>query len=500
MENIMSEITKVLAFDFGASSGRAMLFQFDGEKITIDEIHRFSNDPVTVNGDMYWDFLRLFFEIKQGILKCINGGHADISAIGIDTWGVDYGFFDKNGKLLGNVRHYRDTRTNGMIEKAAERVGGKKYIYEQTGIQFAQLNSLYQMYSSVLDNDPTLANADKVLFAPDIFNYFLTGVMKNEYTMASTTQLLDPYTKNWNFDFIEKMGIPTNIFCDIVQPGTVIGTLSDEICEELGCPKVPVIAVAAHDTASAVASVPALSGDDYVYISSGTWALLGVENDQPIINDTAMKFNFTNEGGVGGKIRFLRNIMGLWIIQESRRQWQREGKDYSFNDLEQQAWAATPFASLIDPDYGKFGVPGNMPKRIKEFCKETGQTVPETPGDVIRCAAQSLALKVAMSVDGMEETLGRKINKIHMVGGGIKDSMVCQFIANASGRTVIAGPVEATSTGNAIVQFIALGKIKDLTAARAIIKDSFPVKIYEPQDQEDWQKAYEKFKGLAKMS
>ena len=495
----MAENTKILAFDFGASSGRAMLFQFDGENITIDEIHRFSNDPVTVNGSMYWDFLRLFFEIKQGILKCINGGHADIQAIGIDTWGVDYAFFDKNGKMLGNPHHYRDTRTNGMIEKLAEHVGGKEYIYNKTGIQFAGLNSLYQMYSSVLNDDPTLKNADKVLFAPDIFNYFLTGVMKNEYTMASTTQMLDPYTRNWCYELIEKAGLPKEIFGEIIFPGEIVGTLSDEICEELGCPKIPVIAVGAHDTASAVASVPVTEGDDYVYISSGTWALLGVENDEPLINETAMKFNFTNEGGVANKIRFLRNIMGLWIIQESRRQWQREGKDYSFNDLEQQAWQAKPFESLIDPDYEAFGVPGNMPRRIKEFCEKTGQVVPETAGDVIRCAAQSLAFKIAMSVDGMEETLGRKINKIHMVGGGIKDSMVCQFIASASGRTVIAGPVEATSTGNAIVQFMALGKIKDITEARNIIKKSFPVKVYEPQDQEEWKAAYEKFKTIAKM-
>ena len=497
----MSEITKVLAFDFGASSGRAMLFQYDGEKITIDEIHRFSNDPVTVTGGMYWDFLRLFFEIKQGILKCVNGGHSDIQAIGIDTWGVDFAYFDKNGEMLGNPHHYRDSRTDGMIDKLAGEVGGKEYIYEKTGIQFASFNSLYQMYTSVIENDPKLKEADKVLFAPDIFNYFLTGVMKNEYTMASTTQLLDPYTKDWCWELIEKAGIPKKIFGEVVMPGQIIGELSDEICEELGCPKIPVIAVGAHDTASAVASVPVTDGgDDYVYISSGTWALLGVENDQPIINDKSMKFNFTNEGGVANKIRFLRNIMGLWIIQESRRQWQREGKDYSFNDLEQQAWQAKPFESLIDPDYAAFAVPGNMPKRIKEFCEKTGQTVPQTPGDVIRCAAQSLAFKIAMSVDGMEETLGRKINKIHMVGGGIKDKMVCQFIANASGRTVIAGPVEATSTGNAIVQLMALGKIKDLSQARSIIKESFPVNVYEPQDSADWQAAYEKFKKIAKMA
>jgi sugar (pentulose or hexulose) kinase len=353
--------------------------------------------------------------------------------------------------------------------------------------------------ASLEQKESTLKLAKKVLFIPDIFNYFLTGVMKNEYTEASTSQLLNAREKVWDAELMEKLNIPAELFCDIIMPGEVVGELSDEICEELGCPKLPVIAVGSHDTASAVASVPVTGEYDYAYISSGTWALMGSELDAPTINDRAFSYNFTNEGGVCDKIRFLKNIMGLWIIQESRRQWEREGKEFTFDDLENAAWNAEPFRSFIDPDYHEFATPGNMPKKIRGFCESTGQEIPQSEGEIIRCAAQSLALKCNMVANALEDVQGKKIEVIHMVGGGIKDAMVCQFIASATGRKVIAGPVEATSTGNAVVQLMALGKIRTLKEARAIIKNSFPIKIYEPCDREKWSEAYERFQKVAKI-
>ncbi|MBR5156729.1 MAG: rhamnulokinase [Clostridia bacterium] len=494
----MANTGKVLAFDFGASSGRAMLFTFDGKKLEIEEMHRFSNDPVMINGSYHWDVLRLFFEIKKGISKTLNAGHKDIEAIGIDTWGVDYGLFDENGKLLGNPYHYRDERTNGMIELADEKVG-KKYIFDQTGLQFNFFNTIFQLMAAKEQKDSTLPMAKKLLFIPDIFNYFLTGVMKNEYTESSTSMMLNPHTKKWNKELLDKLDIPSDILCDIIEPGTVLGELSDDICEELGCPKIPVIAVGSHDTASAVASVPVTEDYSYAYISTGTWALMGAELDAPSVTEHSFKYNFTNEGGVCGKIRFLKNIMGLWIIQECRRQWEREGKELSFDDLEKAAWGAAPFESFIDPDYHDFATPGNMPQKIRNFCEKTGQKIPQTEGEVIRCAAQSLAMKCRMVADALEDVQGKKLEAVHMLGGGIKDTMVTSFVSNATGKRVIAGPVEATSTGNAVLQLMALGKISSLTEARTIIRDSFPIKVYEPQDSEEWNAAYEQFKKIATL-
>lgn len=494
----MTEISKVLAFDFGASSGRAMLFTFDGKKLSIEEMHRFSNDPVMTGKSFHWDILRLFFEIKQGISKTVLAGHNDIEAIGIDTWGVDFGLFDKKGMLLGNPYHYRDTRTLGMVEQADKTIG-KEYIFERTGIQFNFFNTLFQFMAMKKENDSTLNIADKMLFIPDIFNYLLTGKMCNEYSIASTSQLINVKTKDWDKELIRKAGIPEDIFCDIVMPGNVVGMISDDICEELGCPKIPVIAVGSHDTASAVASVPVTEDYRYAYISTGTWALMGTELDSPNVTNATYKYNFTNEGGVCGKIRFLKNIMGLWIIQESRRQWAREGKNFSFDDLEKAAWNAEPFRSFIDPDCDDFATPGNMPERIREFCRRTGQNVPKTEGEIIRCVAQSLAFKFRMVTDAIEDITKEPLKAVHMVGGGIKDTMVCRFTASATGKRVLAGPVEATSTGNALVQFMALGKIDGLAEGREIVKNSFPIKTYEPEDTENWENAYGAYKKIVKL-
>lgn len=491
----MSKIYKFLAFDFGASSGRAMLAKFDGEKITLEEKHRFSNDPVTINGDLHWDVLRLFYEIKQGILKCANSGDRDIDCIGIDTWGVDYGLLDEHDKLLGNPYHYRDTRTEGMYDEAFKLVSKEK-IFKDTGIAFNWFNTLYQLLAAKLSDDSSLKNAKTLLFMPDLFNFFLTGQKKTEYTIASTSQMFDSVKHEWCHDLLNKMGIPTDILTDVVYPGETVGTLKPELAEELGIGEVPVIAVASHDTGSAVASVPVVDKKDFIYISSGTWSLMGVELDEPNISDAALEYNFTNEGGVNKSIRFLKNIMGLWLIQESRRQWDREGELLSFDELEQQAREAEPFASMIDPDYPAFQTPGNMPRRIREYCEKSGQKVPETKGEIVRCIAQSLGFRYRYTIEGMEKVTGNKYNVVNIVGGGIKDKMICQFTANATKRVVSAGPVEATSIGNVLVQAMAMGAIKDLNEGRQAVKNSFDIATYEPQDSDEWDAAYEKWKEI----
>ena len=495
----MSKEYKFLAFDFGASSGRVMLAKFDGEKITLEEKHRFSNDPVMVNGEFHWDILRLFFEIKQGILKCVNSGDGDIACIGIDTWGVDYGLLDKNDKLISNPFHYRDTRTDGMYEKAFEKVS-KEEIFNSTGIAFNWFNTLYQLLSSKLSGDVALENTKTLLFVPDLLNFFLTGKKRTEYTIASTSQMFDSVTYDWAYDVLKKLDLPTDIYPELIFPGEIVGTLLPELSEELGIGEVPVVAVASHDTGSAVASVPVVGDEDFIYISSGTWSLMGVELDAPNISQDALKYNFTNEGGVNKTIRFLKNIMGLWLIQESRRQWDREGELLSFDELEAQANAAEPFASLIDPDYEAFQTPGNMPRRIREYCEKTGQKVPQTKGDIVRCIAESLAFRYRYTIEGMEEVNNKKYNTIHIVGGGIKDKMICKCTANATKRVVEAGPVEATSLGNVLVQAMAMGAIKDLEEGRKVIKNSFDVARYEPEDSEAWDAAYLKWKEIiAKM-
>lgn len=485
---------KFLAFDFGASSGRAMLASFENGKITLEEKHRFSNDPVTVNGGMYWDVLRLFHEIKQGILKCVNSGDADINSIGIDTWGVDYGLLDKDDKLLSNPYHYRDARTDKMLEAAFECVP-KKEIFEETGIAFNKFNTLYQLISEKSSGSSALKEAKTLLFMPDLLNFFLTGEKRTEYTIASTAQMLDAKKRTWAKDLLERFEIPTDILTGIIKPGEKVGILRKELAEELGISRIPVVSVASHDTASAVVSVP-VEEKDFIYISSGTWSLMGVELENPIISEAAMEYNFTNEGGAGETIRFLKNIMGLWLIQESRRQWGREGELLGFDELEKQAREAEPFRCLIDPDYAEFASPGNMPQKIKEYCRKTGQPIPETKGAVIRCVAESLALCYRNTVENMEKVTGRKYSVINIVGGGIKDKMICRFTANATGRRVDAGPVEATSIGNVIVQAIAAGAVKDVAEGRKAVKASFPVESYEPEDAAVWNEAYEKWRKI----
>lgn len=480
---------RVLAFDFGASSGRAIIGCFDGDKITLEEVHRFSNDPVSVGGTVYWDVLRLFYEIKQGIIKAKIAGGFD--SIGIDTWGVDFGLIDSEGKLMENPVHYRDARTVGLVDEAFKTMPKEK-LYGITGIQFMELNTLFQLISLKKYRPWMLERADKMLFMPDLFGYMLTGKMCAEYSIASTSQLIDLDKKTWSKEILDAFGIKESVFAPLVQPGTVLGELSKEVCEECGVDPVPVISVCGHDTQSAITSVPCEDGD-FAFLSSGTWSLFGTELDKPIVNETSMNINITNEGGFDGSTGFLKNIIGLWLIQESRRQWKREGKEYSYADLEKLALAAEPFKCFIDPDAPEFVPHGNIPERVREFCRKTGQYVPETVGEIMRCIYESLAMKYRLTFEKLRECTERDYPVIHVIGGGTKDGLLCQMTANSCDRTVKAGPIEATVMGNVAVQLMSDGSVKNIGQARKIVADSSELKTFEPKDTDKWAGAYEDF-------
>lgn len=480
---------RVLAFDFGASSGRAIIGCFDGDKITLEEVHRFSNDPVSVGNTVYWDVLRLFYEIKQGIVKAKIAGGFD--SIGIDTWGVDFGLIDSEGKLMENPVHYRDARTVGLVDEAFKTMPKEK-LYGITGIQFMELNTLFQLISLKKYRPWMLERADKMLFMPDLFGYMLTGKMCAEYSIASTSQLIDLDKRTWSKEILDAFGIKESIFAPIVQPGTVLGELSKEICEECGVDPVPVISVCGHDTQSAITSVPCENGD-FAFLSSGTWSLFGTELDKPIVNETSMNINITNEGGFDGSTGFLKNIIGLWLIQESRRQWKREGKEYSYADLEKLALAAEPFKCFIDPDAPEFVPHGNIPERVREFCRKTGQYVPETVGEIMRCIYESLAMKYRLTFEKLRECTERDYPVIHVIGGGTKDGLLCQMTASSCDRTVKAGPIEATVMGNVAVQLMSDGSVENIGQARKIVADSSELKTFEPKDTDKWASAYEDF-------
>ena len=483
---------RVLAIDFGASSGRAIVGTLADGKITMEEVHRFPNDPVIVNGIMYWDTLRQFYEIKKGIVKAKKAGQ--IESIGIDTWGVDFGLLDEHGELLENAIHYRDERTRDMIEKVFEKIP-KDRLYEITGNEFMYFNTIFQMAALKEKRPWVMERAKNFLFTPDLFNYFLTGEQKAEYTMATTSTMLDIHKREWSEEIADALGLDMSFFPELVHSGTVVGTLKDAICEELSVNPVKVVAVAAHDTQSASAVVPT-QDDDFIFISCGTWSLYGTELAEPVINEKSLALNVSNEGGYGGKVNFLKNIAGLWMVQESRRQWMREGKEYSYSELEAMAKEAAPFPSYVDVDADEFVSSGNMPRRIKEFCKKTGQRVPETVGEIVCCIYQSIAYKYKNVLEKIEYCLDKKYTKIHMIGGGIQSKMLCQMTANATNCEVFAGPIEATALGNLAVQFIATGAIKDIKEARQIVADSETFLTYTPENPERWDEAYVDFRKI----
>lgn len=488
---------KMLAIDLGASSGRGIVGSFDGKKLEIVENHRFPNEPVNTNGNFNWDILRIFHEIKSSISKCALSDDKDISSIGIDTWGVDYGYIDKNGALMANPYHYRDSRTDGIQPYAFQTVPFEE-LYGITGIQTMNFNTIYQLAADLRDRPYIVENAERLLFTPDLLNYFLTGEKYTEYTIASTGAVLDAKKRAISSELLNKFGIKESLFSPIVMPGHRIGKLSSNVLSEIGDIKADVVNIAAHDTASAVIAVPAKRGEDFVYISSGTWSLMGVENDEPVINNKSMLYNFTNEGGAGGKIRFLKNIMGLWLEQESRRQWKREGVSYTFDELTELALKSKPFACFIDPNNTLFSPAGDMPGRIREFCKQTNQYVPQTVGEIVRCIFESLALCYRQTIENIESMTGKHYSSINIVGGGTKEAVLCQWAADASNKTVYAGPVEATAIGNIAMQAISAKEIKDISEAREIITNSFDVKVYETKHNDAWDEAYNRFLNICK--
>lgn len=484
------EETRVLAIDFGASSGRVMLGTYDGKQISVKEIHRFSNDPVIVNGTMYWDVLRLFYEVKQGMLK--SKAYGKIDSIGVDTWGVDFGLLDESGFLLENPVHYRDSRTEGMLAKSF-RLIPKEEFYQLTGNQFMEINTAFQLLALKEQRPDLLSRADCLLLMPDLFNYFLSGVKKSERSIVSTTQMSNPKEIGWAGEVVKRLGIPQDILTEVVPTGTVLGTVLPEIQDELGIEPMDVIAVAGHDTQCALAAVPARE-EDFIFVSCGTWSLFGTELSEPIITDQSARLNVTNETGAEGKTSFLKNIIGLWLIQESRRQWMREGEEYSFSELERMAEEAEPFGCLIDPDAPEFVPAGNVPKRICAYCEKTGQKAPETKGQIVRCINESLALKYRYSLEEIRACTGKEYQAIHMVGGGTNSKLLCRFTAQANHIPVVAGPIEATVYGNMAIQLMAKGKIENLKEARRVITQSEAPVTYLPENSGDWDKAYEFYK------
>jgi len=488
-------MTKFLAFDLGAESGRAVVGHLDDDRLRLEEIHRFPNGPVRVLDHLHWDVLRLWTEIKHGLGLAAKAYGGDlVTSCGLDTWGVDFGLLAADDTLLGNPYHYRDSRTDGMMD-AAFQVVPRAEIYEHTGIQFMQLNSLYQLLAMARAGAPTLAAARTFLNTPDLFNFWLSGRKASEFTIATTSQCYDPRAGDWARDMLERLGIPSHIFGKIVPPGTVLDELRPSVAEETGSGPILVVASAGHDTASAVAAVPT-AGGDYIYLSSGTWSLMGVEAGQPIITAKSLAYDFTNEGGVDGTFRFLKNIMGLWLVQECRREWARAAESYSYDDLTRLAAAAPAFGPLVSLSDSRFLPPGSMAARIQGFCRETGQAVPETKGEIVRCALESLALEYRWVAERLDEMVGRRLPTLHIFGGGSRNKLLNQFAADATARTVVAGPVEATAIGNVLVQAIALGHIATLAEGRALARRSFEVETYEPRDMAAWDEAYERYLKL----
>ncbi|HEY5743216.1 MAG TPA: rhamnulokinase family protein [Terrimicrobiaceae bacterium] len=482
-----------IACDLGAESGRVMLGRLEDGRLALEEIHRFPSAVIRVLGSLRWDVLRIYEELKTGLRK-VAQRNLPIAGVSVDSWGVDYVLINAVHPMISPPFHYRDQRTADTYGKVRESVGSK-LIFEETGIQFMPINTIYHLASDVEKSAAMLELADCFLMIGDYFNYLFSGVACVDESNASTTQLYNPRTRSWSELLIKRCGIPRKIFPKLVPPGTVLGPLLAEVAAETGLPDVQVIATCSHDTGEAVAAVPS-QDSDWAYLSSGTWSLIGVELARPLISEEARAHNFTNEAGYDGTTRFLKNIVGLWILQESRRAWARKGLNLDYASLTAEAEKAEPFRSLINPNAARFAKPGEMPDAIAAYCRETGQPSPETPGQFTRCILESLALLYRTALSEIEQLTERSIARLHILGGGSQSALLNQFAANAIQREVIAGPVEATAAGNILIQAIALGQVESLNALRKIVRDSFPLHTFHPLDTQNWDDAYHRFSQL----
>ena len=491
----MGTMRNLLAFDLGASNGRAILGRFDGSKVEMIELHRFENHYIEMNGVYYWDLPFIFDQLKKGFLAFRKGGYGDLDAFGIDTWGVDYGLLDKNGHLLGLPRAYR-----GSVQEdidVVKEIIPEEVLYERTGIDTKlTFNTIYQLYRRKREGDVVLENAKTMLLSPDLLGYLLTGEKGTEYTIATTTQLYNPTTKTWDWETIDALGLPREIFTEIQPSGTIRGSLRKEICDELKINSAPFVAVGSHDTASSVAAIP--GHGNFAFCSSGTWSLFGIEKDEAELTSEAREKQFSNEGTVQGGFRPLRNIVGLWIIQECRREWKKEGVELSWDEITSEAAKAASLRSVIDTDAPQFYSGGNMIQKIKDFCKDTNQPVPETVGEIARCIYESLALKYRIVLEGLEEMKGAKLDSLNIVGGGIQNRLLDQMVADSLGREVVTGPIEGAAIGNILVQAMALGDIKSVAELRDVVMNSESVETWTPNHTKEWDEAYEKLLTLIK--
>lgn len=463
-------MSNYLAIDLGAESGRVMLGGLNTGRLTLEELHRFPNQPVQLPGGLYWDSFRLHHEIIRGLTIAGRERKLRVNGIGVDTWGVDFGLVGANGGLLECPRHYRDSRTNGVPERLFE-VVPREEVFAATGIQIMAINTLFQLYAMRLAGSAALEAAERLLFMPDLFNYWLTGVQRAEVTIASTSQFYDSASRSFATAMLEKLGLPVELLPELIEPGLRLGTLLPALGEATGLGAVPVYATAAHDTAAAVAAVPA-TGDDWCYISSGTWSLMGVELPAPVIDEASRALNFTNEAGANGSTLLLKNIAGLWLLQECRRAWAAEGEPFTYDELTRMAEAAGPAPALVDPD--DFAQPGDMPARVASQCGA------QTKGEICRVILESLARRYREVLDGLENLTGKTIRTIHIVGGGSRNALLNRLAASATGRTVVAGPAEATAAGNVLVQATGAGEIANASEVRDVVRRSFGIEVFEP--------------------
>lgn len=495
--------TVALAVDLGASGGRVVSGAFDGRLLELEEIHRFDNGPVALAGELVWDLVRLWQEVVAGLRTAAVRHGPAVRSVGVDTWGVDFSFLGPDGALLANPVCYRDARTRGMLA-AAESVVPRPEIFAATGLQFMEINSLYQLLALERRGSSVLAAADRLLMIPDLFHWLLSGVASNEHTNASTSQCYDPRARDWAFGLIERFGLPRRVFGPCVEPGTVLGGLRADVAAETGLAGVSVVVPGTHDTASAVAAVPASEPPsprpDWCYVSLGTWALVGAELDRPLVSPECLARNFTNEGGIGGTTRLLKNICGLWLVQQCRAAWQRAGKEWTWDQLTALAAEAPPLVTLVDPNHPSLVAPADMPEAIRALARATGEPVPESTAAVVRTALESVAAAVRRTLEELDALVGRRVSRIHIVGGGVKNALLCQMIADATDRPVLAGPVEATAIGNLLVQLLARDGSIDLRQVRAVVRDSFEITRFEPRDPGRWAARAGAFPGAGRRS